>query len=153
MKKSTLKNKTLPWVTAVIAAFISLNASAIIIETHDGLEVKASAVTLPNTDSGRVSVRPCDQCNPLRLNLDRDTTLYEIRSADGQASLVNLQQFAAEMRLIGNSNALVLIIYQLDNKTISQARLYSEASPSSQGGSNAKQKPGKKNPSTARQRG
>ncbi len=122
--KNTIKHSLL--MLSLLSVF-ALSAQATLIETHGGLELEASMVTLPSNSSGSISIRECDDCDRITLKTNEATTRFVIRNSDGSTDTVSLKQFAAEMRMIDNRDAMVLVFYKLDTQTVTEANLISKS--------------------------
>ena len=105
---------------------LSVTAQATLIETHEGLELDAAMITLPSGENGSLTVKQCDECDRLRLKTSADTTNFVIRDQSGNSETVSLADFAKAMRLIDNRDAMVMVFYQIDTQTVTEARLISQ---------------------------
>jgi len=105
---------------------LPLTAQAILIETHEGLELDASMITLPSSENGSLTVKTGNKGGPLRLKTSIDTTTFVIRDEAGNRELVSLVDFAKAMRLIDNRNAMVMVFYRIDSQTVTEALLISQ---------------------------
>lgn len=127
-------NKTSKKFKRSIAAFmliaglsgLSVTAQATLIETHEGLELDAAMITLPSSENGSLTVKQCDECDRLRLKTSADTTNFVIRDKSGNSEIISLADFARAMRLIDNRDAMVMVFYQIDTQTVTEARLISQ---------------------------
>ncbi len=112
--------------TAILAVW-SLNASALLIETHRGLELEATAVNLPATDNGSLNVKECSDCQRLSLSVSDAETRYVVRDDAGRDEVMTRQLFDKELRKIDNRSAMVLVFYRLDSNVVTEIRLMANA--------------------------
>jgi hypothetical protein len=105
----------------------SFAAQALMIENFNGIELEASMMSMPSSDSGTMTVRECNECDRIRLNTDAITE-YVVRDASGNVVVMSRQDFASQLQLIDNSDALVTVFYEIATNTVTEVRLSSKVS-------------------------
>jgi len=87
----------------------------------EGLELKVSEISMPPTQSSSMSVKPCDECDRLTLQVKESTT-YIIKNAGGNQA-VSLSAFKSAMLKIGAAESQVLVFYIPDTNVVTEMRL------------------------------
>jgi len=110
-------------VSAVLAG-VALVSHATLIETHGSYELKPSQITLPRSDSGKMTIRACDDCKALRYRVNPSSTQYFISNKQtGERKAVSRDSFSRAMLDSSNRDALVTVFYHIDTDTITEAAI------------------------------
>jgi|GEM_PF-2059653 len=127
MKDTTIKHlaQGLKLLAGTAVLTWSMAAQALLIETHGGLELEVSMVSMPSSDNGVLSITECSDCKRQVLKTSADTTRYVVRDKSGKTDQFSRQDFAAELRRIDNRDAMLVVFYKLDNQTVTEVLLMS----------------------------
>lgn len=100
--------------TVTVAALLSAPAYAALDQSGDTLEVDLNQVTLPSYDGGRVTVRQCEDCEPVNLAVTTATT-FKIGFRGEHLSLAKFREavFARDTR-----NVLLYVSYEFATQAV-----------------------------------
>jgi len=120
--KMISKKLSLGLAAALLTSLLSGNVYAALDYISEGLELRASAITMPRTVNGSLSVKKCAECDRLKLRVQEGVTRYVLKRGK-QSENVSLQDFQAAMSRIGASDSQVMVFYAPDTKIVTEMRM------------------------------
>lgn len=100
--------------TLAVAALLSAPAHAALDQSGNTLEVDLNQVTLPSYAGGRISVRQCDDCEPVNLTVTTATTF----KIGFRGESLPLAKFREAVFARGTRNVLLYVSYEFATQAV-----------------------------------
>jgi hypothetical protein len=106
---------------ALSLAFGTATAGRTIEVVGGAYELGLDRVSFPSSDGGFVRIRPCDECEPVTLQVTSGTRYV---TKDGPLVLAEFLRVVDDIRAAGESRAFVLVTYDLASKRVARIAVH-----------------------------